>query len=79
VRESVQVKLYEHEGELYVLARLLRIGAARKEAGRAFGFVKIRIPLAQEPVNRETFSFRVAKASYTEHSSAMDITYCAVI
>src|ERR1043166_2797499 len=77
VRENVQVKLYEHEGELYVLARsdgrqakeiamrrkrlarllrklramrrslpgrdqlLLRIGAAKNEAGRAFGFVKI--------------------------------------
>ena len=98
VRESVQVKLYEHEGELYVLARsdgrqakeiamrrkrlarllrklramrrslpgrdqlLLRIGAAKKEAGRAFGFVKIRMPLAQEPVTRETFSFRVDKS-----------------
>jgi transposase len=98
VRESVQVKLYEHEGELYVLARsdgrqakeiamrrkrlarllrklramrrslpgrdqlLLRIGAAKKEAGRAFGFVKIRIPLAQEPVSRQTFSFRVEKS-----------------
>jgi hypothetical protein len=92
------VKLYEHEGELYVLARsdgrqakemamrrkrlarllrklramrrslpgrdqlLLRIGAAKKEAGRAFGFVKIRMPLATEPVTRETFSFRVEKS-----------------
>ena len=98
VRESVQVKLYQHEGELYVLARsdgrqakeiamrrkrlarllrklramrrslpgrdqlLLRIGAAKKEAGRAFGFVKIRMPLASEAVTRETFSFRVEKA-----------------
>ena len=98
VRENVQVKLYEHEGELYVLARsdgrqakemamrrkrlarllrklramrrslpgrdqlLLRIGAAKKEAGRAFGFVKIRLPLATESVTRETFSFRVEKS-----------------
>jgi len=98
VRDSVQVKLYEHEGELYVLARsdgrqakeiamrrkrlarllrklramrrslpgrdqlLLRIGAAKKEAGRAFGFVKIRMPLAQEPVTRATFCFRVEKS-----------------
>jgi transposase len=98
VRDSVQVKLYEHEGELYVLARsdgrqakeiamrrkrlarllrklramrrslpgrdhlLLRIGAAKKEAGRAFGFVKIQMPLATEPVTHETFSFRVEKA-----------------
>ncbi|HEY7339018.1 MAG TPA: IS1634 family transposase [Bryobacteraceae bacterium] len=80
VRDSVEVKLYQHEGELYVLAKssgrqakeiamrrkrlvrllrrlrvmrkslpkhdqlLLRIGAAKKEAGRAFGFVKIQLP-----------------------------------
>jgi transposase len=97
VRESVQVKLYEHQGELYVLARsegrqakenairrkrlvrllrklramrrslpkrdqlLLRIGAARKEAGRAFGFVKIQLPLKDEAVTRQTFSFQVDK------------------
>jgi transposase len=98
VRESVEVKLYEHDGELYVLARsdgrqakemamrrkrlarllrklramrrslpgrdqlLLRIGAARKEAGRAFGFVKIRMPLPNEAVTRQTFSFQVEKS-----------------
>ena len=98
VRDSVEVKLYEHEGELYVLARsggrqakenamrrkrltrllrklramrkslpkrdqlLLRIGAARKEAGRAFGFVKIQMPAAGQAVTRETFSFQVDKA-----------------
>ncbi len=91
------MKLYEHEGELYVLARsdgrqakeiairrkrlvrllrklramrrslpgrdqlLLRIGAARKEAGRAFGFLKIHLPAAQEPVTRRTFHFEVDK------------------
>lgn len=98
VRDSVEVKLYQHQGELYVLAKssgrqakemairrkrlarllrklramrkslpkrdplLLRIGAAKKEAGRAFGFVKIRIPKADEAVTRDTFSFRVDKA-----------------
>jgi transposase len=98
VRDSVEVKLYEHEGELYVLAKsggrqakenamrrkrlvrlvrklramrkslpkrdplLLRIGAARKEAGRAFGFVKIQLPPAGQAVTRETFSFEVDKA-----------------
>jgi transposase len=98
VRDAVAVKLYEHEGELYVLAKsqgrqakemamrrkrlarllrklramrrslpqrdqlLLRIGAAKKEAGRAFGFVKIQIPKADQPVTRETFSFQVNKA-----------------
>jgi len=98
VRDSVEVKLYEHEGELYVLAKsggrqakenamrrkrlarllrklramrkslpkrdqlLLRIGAAKKEAGRAFGFVKIQMPAAGQAVTRETFSFQVEKA-----------------
>jgi len=97
VRDSVEVKLYQHEGELYVLAKsggrqakekamrrkrlvrllrklramrkslpkrdqlLLRIGAAKKEAGRAFGFVKIQVPPAGQAVTRETFSFQVDK------------------
>jgi transposase len=97
VRDSVQVKLYEHEGELYVLAKsagrqakeiairrkrlarllrklrvmrrslpkrdqlLLRIGAAKKEAGRAFGFVQLRLPNKEQEVTRETFSFAVDK------------------
>ena len=102
VRDSVQVKLYEHEGEIYVLARsegrlakengmrrkrlvrllrklramrrslprrdqlLLRIGAAKKEAGRAFGFVNIRIPKADESVTRQSFSFAVDKKKLLE-------------
>jgi transposase len=97
VRDSVQVKLYEHQEELYVLARsdgrqakemairrkrvvrllrklramrrslpgrdqlLLRIGAAKKEAGRAFGFVTIVLPAATETVTRNSFHFRVDK------------------
>ena len=40
---------------------LLRIGAARKEAGRAFGFVKIELPKKDQAVTRETFSFHVDK------------------
>ena len=98
VRDSVEVKLYEHEGELYVLAKsqgrqakeiairrkrlarllrklrvmrkslpkrdqlLLRIGAAKKEAGRAFGFVKLRLPQKDEAVTAATFSFQLDKA-----------------
>jgi transposase len=97
VRDSVEVKLYEHEGELYVLAKssgrqakeiamrrkrlvrllrklramrrslpqrdqlLLRIGAAKKEAGRAFGFVRICLPHKDEPVTRATFTFHTDK------------------
>src|SRR5437899_2455131 len=104
IRDSVDVKLYQHEGELYVLVKsegrrakeiamrrkrlarllrklrtmrkslpkrdplLLRIGAAKKEAGRAFGFVKIQIPQADQAVTRETFSFQfdTAKLKATE-------------
>jgi hypothetical protein len=40
---------------------LLRIGAARKEGGRAFGFVKIRVLLADEEVTRPTFTFATDK------------------
>ncbi len=97
VRESVEVKLFAEEGELYVLAKsegrrakerairrrklarllkalrklrrsaptrdqlLLRIGAAKKEAGRAFGFVPMRLPQAGEEVTRQTFTFRLEK------------------
>src|SRR5262252_9697354 len=98
VRDSVEVKLYQHEGELYVLAKssgrqakeiairrkrlarllhrlrgmrkslpkrdqlLLRIGAAKKEVGRAFGFVKIQLPEKDQPVTRSTFTFHSNKA-----------------
>jgi len=41
---------------------LLRIGAAKKEAGRAFGFVKIQIPNVNQAVTRKTFSFQVDKS-----------------
>src|SRR5580693_4025872 len=97
VRDSVEVKLYKHEGELYVLAKssgrqaketairrkrlarllrrlramrkslperdqlLLRIGAAKKEAGRAFGFVKIQLPKKDQQVTRATFMFGADK------------------
>ena len=40
---------------------LLRIGAAKKEAGRAFGFVPIGLPQEGEEVTRQTFSFRLDK------------------
>jgi hypothetical protein len=97
VRDSVEVKLFAEEGELYVLAKsagrrakeqairrrklvrllwklrdlrrkspardqlLLRIGAARKEAGRAFGFVRILLPRESEAVTRQTFTFKLDK------------------
>jgi transposase len=102
VRDSVQVKLFEKDHELYVLAKsegrqakeiairrkklarllrklramrrscpkrdrlLMRVGAAKTEAGRAFGFVKINLPKAREEVTRETFRFRLDKAKLKE-------------
>ena len=38
---------------------LLRIGAAKKEAGRAYGFVRIWLPKDGEPVTRRSFTFAV--------------------
>ncbi len=93
VRESVEVKLFTDEGELFVLAKsegrraketamrrkrlarllrklramrrscpardqlLLRLGAARKEAGRAYRFVCLRLPKEGEEVTRQSFTF----------------------
>ncbi len=101
VRESVDVKLFEDDGELYVLAKstgrqaketamrrkrlvrllrklramrrslpardrlLMRLGAAKTEAGRAFGFVHIDLPGPAQPVTRASFRFRVDKAKLT--------------
>lgn len=110
VRDSVEVKLFEQDGELYVLAKsegrqakeiamrrkrlarllrklrtmrrslpsrdqlLMRIGAAKTEAGRAFGFVKIQTPGAEEPVTRGTFHFRVDKDKL-QHAERRDGHY----
>lgn len=98
VRDSVDVKLFDQDGELYVLAKstgrqaketamrrkrlvrllrklramrhslpardrlLMRLGAAKTEAGRAFGFVHLDVPGEQQPVTRTSFQFRVDKA-----------------
>lgn len=97
VRDSVEVKLFAEEGELYVLAKsegrrakerairrrklarllrklramrrscpardqlLLRIGAAKKEAGRAYGFVRISLPKDGQAVTRQSFTFTLDK------------------
>src|SRR5882724_1101116 len=102
VRDSVEVKLYTHQNELYVLAKsegrqqkemamrrkrlarllwklramrhslpsrdqlLLRIGAAKKEAGRAFGFVKIQLPHKDQEVTRDSFRFQLDKTKLKE-------------
>src|SRR5450759_908049 len=89
-RECVQVKLIEHEKDLYILARsqgrvnkeramrqrrlkklikrlrelqtqelkrdqlLLKLGAAKKEAGRAYHLLDIHLPAENEPITAET-------------------------
>src|SRR4051812_26394285 len=45
---------------------LIRVGAAKTDAGRTFGFVKINLPPAGEPVNRETFTFQLDKTKLKE-------------
>ncbi len=40
---------------------LLRIGAAKKQAGRAWGFVPLRLPKEGEEVTRQTFTFQLDK------------------
>ena len=102
VRDSVEVKLFEQDGELYVLAKsegrrskemamrrkrlarllwklramrhslpardqlLMRIGAAKSEAGRAFAFVTIQLPEARSPVTRQSFRFHLDKSKLRE-------------
>src|SRR5437762_2348247 len=45
---------------------LLRIGAAKKEAGRAFGFVKIQLPGKDQAVTRDSFRFQLDKTRLKE-------------
>jgi transposase len=102
VRDSVEVKLFRQDGELYVLAKsegrqakeiamrrkklarllgklramrrscpkrdqlLMRVGAAKTEAGRAFGYVKINLPEARQTVTRQTFTFQLDKVKLRE-------------
>jgi len=97
VRQSVQVKLLNHDSEIFVLARsdrrvdkeramrrrrlkklwrrlkdlqhqklsrdqlLIKIGAAKKEAGRAFTLVDIKLPGKDQPVSADTFTFRLRR------------------
>jgi Transposase DDE domain len=93
VRDSVEVKLIEQAGELYILSRsggrvhkeramrrrrlkrlwkrlrelqqqkltrddlLLKLGAAKKEAGHAYRLVNLHLPAKDQPVTPQTFTF----------------------
>jgi len=45
---------------------LHKLGAAHKEAGKAWGFVKITVPKARQRVNRDTFQFEVLKEKFRD-------------
>src|ERR1700687_2934638 len=102
VRESVEVKLFEQDSELYVLAKsegrraketamrrkrlarllkklramrrnlpsrdqlLMRLGAAKSAAGRAFQFVHLQVPAEDQEVTRKTFQFHMDKKKLQE-------------
>ena len=42
-------------------ALLMKVGAAKKDAGRSYFLVDIKLPGPKEPVNSETFTFRLRK------------------
>jgi hypothetical protein len=44
----------------------MRVGAAKTEAGRAFGYVKIQLPEARQAVTRQTFTFQLDKVKLRE-------------
>jgi hypothetical protein len=44
----------------------MRVGAAKTEAGRAFGYVKINLPKAGQAVTRESFTFQIDKTKLQE-------------
>ena len=53
-----------HELEQQTLTRdalLLKLGAAKKEAGRAYHLVDIQIPDPKQPVTPETFTFSLRR------------------
>ena len=53
-----------HELQRQKLTRdelLLKLGAAKAEAGKAYRLVEVHVPSAKEPVNAETFTFSVRK------------------
>lgn len=102
VREQVDVKLLDKDGEFYVLARsfgrmhkeramrrrrlkrlwqrleallrqaltrdelLINLGAAKKEAGRAYHLLRITPPEVDQPVNAETFTFALNRKKLRE-------------
>jgi hypothetical protein len=45
---------------------LKKIGAAEKDAGRLAGLIDVRIPSAKEPINEDTFFWRINRSKYRQ-------------
>jgi len=56
---------------------LMRLGAAKTPAGRAFHFVHLQVPKEGREVTRETFQFRVDKKKSRRRNGVTDTTCCA--
>lgn len=55
-------RLHELQGQSLTRDELLlKLGAAKAEAGRAYRLVEVQVPTAEQPVNAETFTFALRK------------------
>jgi hypothetical protein len=60
--KSLWKRLQELQGQQLERDQLLlNLGAAKAEAGRAYGLVEVQVPKPEQPVNAETFTFRWRK------------------
>ena len=60
--KSLWKRLQELQGQQLERDQLLlKLGAAKAEAGRACGLVEVQVPKPEQPVNAETFTFRWRK------------------
>ena len=69
-------RLHELQGRKTITrdTLLLEIGAAKKEAGRAYALVKINLPKPDQPVNPEAFTFSLEKKSCARSVSGKAVT-----
>jgi len=59
-----QLKALRHQKRLDRDSLLMKLGAARKDAGRAFGLVDIVLPDSGQPINARTFHWRINREKY---------------
>jgi len=65
--KSLWKRLQELQGQQLERDQLLlKLGAAKAEAGRAYGLVEVQVPKPGQPVNAETFTFRWRKDKFRQ-------------